>query len=582
MCTRVLLLFALSNLCVCAKAQVTEIFEIQDTEKRLDFFCKWAYDNIYCEVKDNRGNRQAKLNYLNNVYQKAKDAGDEMLMREAWYDKELWKIGGSMEPFEPRNNSAEKMLQAAETARKQGWDYVEAQCRMTAASIYFSIAYYDPTFEQAKNAYKIIQTLGVEEYPQAALYIAELANFYFHFMEYDSTIRYMKQAINVRSPRNDIPESYKSLNTVGMSYRELNQLDSAIAYYLEAYENAQRSGDVFWMNKIHGNLGKAYFEAGNDSLALPLLIDDFENNIHSQMTSDAVNNAGELFSVYLKKNDFESAKKYFSYFKLKMDPLNIHDRAKLCGYFSDIALYKKDFKTASLYLDSSLYFQVIARRQHDKEIQQRNKQLVATEVYSSRIKVLESIHRRQTSIRNGLIGMIVFLMLIVLLYINRIRMKKGAAVKLAQVEKRIVMEKLKRSQVELNSFANRLKEKNEIIERFRSNIERLGTTASETERVSLVTQLNHASILTENDWQNFRVLFDKVYPGFFNRLQNIVPTLSPTDMRLMALAKLQIAQKDMAAMLGMGYDAVRKARQRLRAKMDTGNSGSIEELVMNI
>ena len=58
-----------------------------------------------------------------------------------------------------------------------------------------------------------------------------------------------------------------------------------------------------------------------------------------------------------------------------------------------------------------------------------------------------------------------------------------------------------------------------------------------------------------------------------------MPDLSPADTRLIALTKLQLSQKEMAAMLGVGYDAIRKARQRLRQKISLPEEGSLDDVV---
>ncbi len=57
-----------------------------------------------------------------------------------------------------------------------------------------------------------------------------------------------------------------------------------------------------------------------------------------------------------------------------------------------------------------------------------------------------------------------------------------------------------------------------------------------------------------------------------------MPDLSAADTRLIALTKLQLPPKDMAAMLGVSYDAIKKARQRLRKKINLPEEGSLDEL----
>ena len=74
-------------------------------------------------------------------------------------------------------------------------------------------------------------------------------------------------------------------------------------------------------------------------------------------------------------------------------------------------------------------------------------------------------------------------------------------------------------------------------------------------------------------------MFDQVHPGFFIRLKEKLNDLTPAETRLLALTKLQLAPKEMAAMLGISYDAIKKSRQRLRKKINLPEEGSLDELV---
>jgi DNA-directed RNA polymerase specialized sigma24 family protein len=95
-------------------------------------------------------------------------------------------------------------------------------------------------------------------------------------------------------------------------------------------------------------------------------------------------------------------------------------------------------------------------------------------------------------------------------------------------------------------------------------------------QISQLTQLN---ILTEEDWKHFRKLFDVVYPGFLVRLKEKLGDLTPAEIRILVLAKLQIPQKEMGDMLGISYNSIRTSRYRLRKKLNLPEEGSLEELV---
>jgi DNA-binding CsgD family transcriptional regulator len=133
-------------------------------------------------------------------------------------------------------------------------------------------------------------------------------------------------------------------------------------------------------------------------------------------------------------------------------------------------------------------------------------------------------------------------------------------------EKELAQQQLEFAEQELMTYTRQLKEKNDLLEQLRD------------ERTGNIQTLLSATILTEDDWKKFRELFDKVHPGFFIRLKEKIPDLSTTDIRMLALTKLRLPLKEMASMLGVSYDAIKKARQRLRKKIDLPEEGDLEEL----
>lgn len=89
-------------------------------------------------------------------------------------------------------------------------------------------------------------------------------------------------------------------------------------------------------------------------------------------------------------------------------------------------------------------------------------------------------------------------------------------------------------------------------------------------------------ILTDFDWSNFTSLFDKVYPEFFIRLKQKFPQLSLSEKKFIALSKLKLDNKEMAAMLGVGTDAIRQNRSRLKKKLNLAEEIFLEEIIDQI
>jgi hypothetical protein len=82
-----------------------------------------------------------------------------------------------------------------------------------------------------------------------------------------------------------------------------------------------------------------------------------------------------------------------------------------------------------------------------------------------------------------------------------------------------------------------------------------------------VEKLKRSTIITEDEWIQFRSLFDKVHKGFFTRLKVQYPDVTQAEIRLMALTKLNLSTKEMAGILGISPESIRKSRYRFLKKV---------------
>jgi DNA-binding CsgD family transcriptional regulator len=73
-----------------------------------------------------------------------------------------------------------------------------------------------------------------------------------------------------------------------------------------------------------------------------------------------------------------------------------------------------------------------------------------------------------------------------------------------------------------------------------------------------------------------------VHGGYLYRLRQKIAGLTPSETRFMALAKLNLNNKEMAASLGVGPNAIRNTWFRLRKKLNLPEEYSLKEFVKTI
>jgi tetratricopeptide (TPR) repeat protein len=94
-----------------------------------------------------------------------------------------------------------------------------------------------------------------------------------------------------------------------------------------------------------------------------------------------------------------------------------------------------------------------------------------------------------------------------------------------------------------------------------------------------INQLTGARIVTDEDWDEFKKLFVRVYPKFMLRMKTLYPGITQAELRLAALINLQLSSREIAAMLGISSESVKKARQRLRKKLGLSPEQDLDQLI---
>jgi AraC family transcriptional regulator, chitin signaling transcriptional activator len=80
----------------------------------------------------------------------------------------------------------------------------------------------------------------------------------------------------------------------------------------------------------------------------------------------------------------------------------------------------------------------------------------------------------------------------------------------------------------------------------------------------------------------FDVHFEKVHHNFFERLKELNPTLTKRELRLCAFVKMNLANKEIAPLLGISLRGVENARYRIRKKLDVANEDNFSAFLEGI
>ncbi len=486
----------------------------------------------------------------------------------------------------PNRDEVERRYKEIEAeANRRGWKDTEGEIWITIGNFYSGDYKYGKAFEYILRGYYRFQELGFDKHPHLYRYLGLISDIYYRLGDWESVIHYLNILNNLPQTYSVVLPRYHIQNTMALAYRNLNRFDSSDHYFEASYQSAYALKDSFWMALSRGNLGYNYYLQGKFDRAEPLLENDFMVSWKNGYKESAVNAGLNLAEIYLKKGQVEKAQSMMD--TMQAVVLEKKSTRWMRLWFQNrygLARAKGKWAEAVVFADSALKYRDMVATNTNAQILANTRSKVEAEQYLNKISLLETQKQKEMVLRNALLAGIGLVAVILLLVISRARTRQSYALEKAALEKKLAHEKLETVKAELDQYTLRMKEKSALLEKFETELESLKqkdrNMAGDADHS--LGELLKASILTEEEWQQFRELFEKVHPGFLTRLRVKLPDLTPAETRLLVLTRLKLTNKEMGSMLGIGYDAIKKTRQRLRRKIDLPEEGGLDELISMI
>ncbi len=512
----------------------------------------------------------------------AKKHNDAQLFMEArlheWYYLNVNKL----------HKSLDSSLQLLELLLQEAIDkkltYYVTLIRFEIALAYFYEFHdYEAAFTRFIVNFPDVMNVSSAEMPTKKAIIMHTGNVYYNFGDYFNAKKYISIADTVYfawRPR----VALQCKNTLGLIHREWGNYDSAIYYFQQGIDLAKLNGSDIWVAILSGNIGITYYLQGEYDEAIPLLKKDIDKCLEYGSFDNGINSIIKLISAYMTVGERELAEQEMKRGWKYVD--SMFDKVKhLPGLYTAQAKLKiasGEYKEAHRYRDSaSKYRDSLLKRDNTyqlSKVQNRLKQ----ELHDKEVESLLIEKRLISTTRNALLGAVALIGIIAYLVVNRQRTKT----QLLKSQKSFAIAELQNATHELESYTKSLQEKNALIEKSVKEIERLHKEREEIEvqesNNEILQQLYSSTILTDDEWMEFKMLFDKVHKGYILRLKEKYPDLSPADIRFVVLSKLKLNNKEMAGILGVRSDSIRTYKHRLRKKFNLPEDSSLTLIIDSI
>lgn len=360
----------------------------------------------------------------------------------------------------------------------------------------------------------------------------------------------------------------------------------ALKLYLGAIPVFEREGKIAALAEQYYLIGSTYLEMDS----LPKALDNLDKSLAlcKETGSKAISGMAtqKMGEILFKKGDYTSAlgefqkslviaKETSNTIEIAEVYLNLSDTHEKLGNVTKAYEYRKRYFT----VHDSIFNKESEQRLNDLQVQlktEKSKQEIALQ--KKEIALLEEQKRSANLQRIGLIvGLITLTVLFGLIYYGiRQKMKRN------RLERERVKSELAFKKKELTSYALHLAKKNEVLEGLKQKAAELkkreGGGAAYQEMIKTI----NFDQQDDKVWENFTQYFEAVHKDFAKLAMAKYPDITKNELRLMALMKMNLSSKEIANILNISSDGVKKARQRLRKKMDLSPDDSLETTVMAI
>jgi hypothetical protein len=353
---------------------------------------------------------------------------------------------------------------------------------------------------------------------------------------------------------------------------ELKKYDQAIASFEWIFKNNKYAlNPSAWKGIVLCSFGKIYYSQGNNAKAIFYLSQGLPILKQEAILVNHADASLLLAKIYIVQKNSIAAKKYLNIVtelrdEIKSTTFSFEVNKLLSDYYQlegNSKLSLSYLQLANVYKDS-IAVSANINKMHAAEMNfAKQKQGLLLNQIEEKI-----MHQRIIFIFLSLFTLLLFITLYIFYDRSKLKFK---------LEQKELLDKNEKIASELDQANIRLEQY--LQSRLHKDREKRNTNDQE----NIVSKLTNESTLhTEEDWVEFRTLFEQAHPRYLQRVKEKLPKISPAELRLIAIHKLDLNTNEMALILNISSDAVRKSKKRLSLKIEEILRQSFDEFIYSL
>jgi tetratricopeptide (TPR) repeat protein len=452
--------------------------------------------------------------------------------------------------------------------------------------------------DYATKALKAYQTLEGKDFKTAAIGRSKclllIATIKSREGKDQAAIPLCKSALSALIEQKDSSASIGiALNLLGTSYKKLNQTDSANYFIKAALQQHIANHAITYLPVAYYQVAEIELKQKNKALSLSY----YEKGFH--IADSTSNRQAQVTTLIGLSNWYVSEKKYVKaedyLIKAKSIAAGIHDKTFLINVLSqqkNIKIELGQFEAALIIDEEKIKYQTeLSDLEKDKIVKNLEVQFNVSE----KDRQLDLVQKEKaiTTLTNYLLWVAIACICIItfgiILFLRRINKRdkqllqtKEALVKAIE-EQKILKEQQMHNEIEfkesqLSALTFQMLQKNELLQELKDKI----ALSSDNNLEQSISKIINKSMNQDHDWTDFNAHFESINKNFYTRIKQAFPDISPNELKICALIKMNLSIKEMANILNISPDSVKTARYRLRKKLQLNTEDNLTDFILNL
>lgn len=447
-------------------------------------------------------------------------------------------------------NSIDNFILASEVFKKNKSEMGQAEALDNIGYVEYLMKNYDRSIEYMVEAAEVFERLGQTFYQLRAY--RSIAGAHIELDQLEEAKEYLNRTLPMARKEKYRSVEASTLNMLGQVAIEEKRYDEGVGYFEQALKYFREIDRKVFIADLLESITKAYVVQEKYSQALPYADEIFEY-VPANQSSSQLKRALKLRSeIYEQLGMYQKSLVDYKGFEAVKDSLLGEEKQK------QIEQLRAEFDT----------------ERKDTQIDLLQKE---SELDANRKKMLW-----------GGLGLITLLGASVIIGIQRKRKKEQelhAKQQELEIQKRKATEQeLAFKQKELAAKLLQLANKNQFLEDLQIEVGKLKTSSDNAinKTSELISRMIKSDDLEEDEWDQFTSEFTSVHQDFVERLNKKYGSFTRSEMRLISLLKMNLSSKEMASILRIAETGVRKARYRLRKKMELDSTQDLSAIIHSI